>query len=58
MIFKNNQHFYKFKYKDHLGNVLLTYRHGYSSDPTNEDIKDGIIQVTEIIYQTIIIHLA
>ena len=46
---KNNQYLYTYQYKDHLGNVRLTYRDGYKNHPTEENLKDGIIQVTEII---------
>lgn len=54
---KNNQYLYTYQYKDHLGNVRLTYRDGYKNHPTEENLKDGIIQVTEIIGKTIIIPL-
>lgn len=47
--FKNNQYLYTYQYKDHLGNVRLTYRDGYRNHPTLEYAKDGVIQVTEII---------
>ena len=47
--FKNNQYLYTYQYKDHLGNVRLTYRDGYRNHPTLENAKDGVIQVTEII---------
>nr|WP_317632006.1 DUF6443 domain-containing protein [uncultured Flavobacterium sp.] len=50
--FKNNQYLYTYQYKDHLGNVRLTYRDGYKNHATQENVKDGIIQVTEIIDQT------
>jgi len=41
--FKNNQYLYAYQYKDHLGNIRLTYRDGYVS-PTKEGTKDGIIR--------------
>lgn len=47
--FKNNQYLYTYQYKDHLGNIRLTYRDGYRNHPTLEYAKDGVIQVTEII---------
>ncbi|KAA5531607.1 RHS repeat domain-containing protein [Paenimyroides baculatum] len=47
--FKNNQYLYTYQYKDHLGNVRLTYRDGYRNHATLENLKDGIIQVSEII---------
>src|SRR5690606_3225114 len=47
--FKNNQYLYTYQYKDHLGNIRLTYRDGYRNHPTLEYAKDGVIQATEII---------
>src|SRR5690606_7900335 len=47
--FKNNQYLYTYQYKDHLGNVRLTYRDGYKNHPTEENPKNGTIEVTEII---------
>lgn len=47
--FKNNQYLYTYQYKDHLGNVRLTYRDGFKNHATQENPKDGIIQVNEII---------
>ncbi len=47
--FKNNQYLYTYQYKNHLGNIRLTYRDGYRNHPTLEYAKDGVIQVTEII---------
>lgn len=47
--FKNNQYLYTYQYKDHLGNVRLTYRDGFKNHATQENPKDGIIQVSEII---------
>ncbi|UUV22013.1 RHS repeat domain-containing protein [Paenimyroides aestuarii] len=47
--FENNQYLYTYQYKDHLGNVRLTYRDGFRNHPTLEYAKDGIIQVSEII---------
>ncbi|UUV22658.1 M91 family zinc metallopeptidase [Paenimyroides aestuarii] len=47
--FKNNQYLYTYQYKDHLGNVRLTYRDGFRNHPTLEYAKDGVIQVSEII---------
>jgi len=45
--FKNNQYLYAYQYKDHLGNIRLTYRDGYVS-PTKEGTKDGIIRTITI----------
>ena|GEM_PF-5550374 len=50
--FKNNQYLYTYQYKDHLGNIRLTYRDGYRNHPTLEYAKDGVIQVTEIIEES------
>src|SRR5690606_36703362 len=47
--FKNNQYLYTYLYKDHLGNIRLTYRDVYRNHPTLEYAKDGVIQATEII---------
>src|SRR5690554_6120621 len=47
--FKNNQYLYTYQYRDHLGNVRLTYRDGYKNHPTEENPKNGTIEVTEII---------
>ena len=47
--FKNNQYLYTYQYKDHLGNIRLTYRDGFRNHPTLEYAKDGVIQVSEII---------
>src|SRR5690606_3692107 len=46
---KNNNYLYTYQYKDHLGNVRLTYRDGFKNHTTQENVKDGIIQVSEII---------
>ena len=47
--FKNNQYLYTYQYKDHSGNIRLTYRDGFKNHETQENPKDGIIQVSEII---------